>query len=133
MFEYEDMISERTYYVAKFTGEDLDVISVYRSNIGNSSQLLKDLKILINHEKSTLIVGDFNACYNENFSNPLIKGILSMNFKQLVQQPTHIRGRLIDHAYILNPKNDHEIFTERYSPYFTDHDAICITLRNKKN
>ena len=55
-----------------------------------------------------------------------------MNFKQLVQQPTHIPGRLIDHAYILNPENDQEIFTERYSPYYTDHDAICITLRNKK-
>ena len=57
---------------------------------------------------------------------------MSMNFKQLVQQPTHIRGRLIDHAYILNPEIDQEIFTERYSPYYTDHDVICITLRNKK-
>ena len=56
MFEYEDMISERTYQVAKFTREDLDVISIYRSNIGNSSQLLNDLKIMINHKRSTLIV-----------------------------------------------------------------------------
>ena len=49
-----------------------------------------------------------------------------------MQQPTHIRGRLIDHAYILNPENDQDIFTKRYSPYYTDHDVICIILRNKK-
>ena len=76
----------------------------------------------------TLIVGDFNLCYDENHHNPLIQGLIQVGFRQLIQDPTHLRGRVIDHAYIRDPDKITKIFVERYSPYNSDHDAICITL-----
>ena len=51
-------------------------------------------------------------------------------FTQSVREPTHIKGRQIDHFYF-KPGN---IITEnptiyRYSPYYSDHDAICAILK----
>ena len=50
-------------------------------------------------------------------------------FKQLVKEATHIQGGHIDHAYwkdTIGMWQDPAI--ERYSPYYSDHDGICITL-----
>ena len=49
-------------------------------------------------------------------------------FNQLVHEGTHIQGRHIDHAYLLDPNGKVNPIVERYSPYYTDHDGICITL-----
>ena len=75
-----------------------------------------------------MIVGDFNLCYKENGNNRLIKELEELGFKQLIHEHTHIRGRTIDHAYLLEEKRTMNIVIERYSPYYNDHDAICITL-----
>ena len=104
------------------------IISIYRSQLGNSMDLLQEIKHMTDPQKPTLILGDLNACYIENFGNRFIQGVLNMGFKQLVQEPTHIRGRLIDHAYILDLKQEYTIHLERYSPYYSDHDAICICI-----
>ena len=92
--------------------------------------MLNDLKHLISLENTTLIVGDFNACYRENSTNKLINGLVSLGFQQLVHHPTHIKGRIIDHAYILDPLRKLTTVIERYSPYYSDHDAICISISN---
>ena len=77
-------------------------------------------------------MGDFNTCYKENSYNKLIQGLLNLGFSQLMQEPTHIRGRTIDHAYILDPNRQLRLSIERYSPYCTDHDAICICVTNNR-
>ena len=83
---------------------------------------------MIDNRRITLITGDFNACYLENFNNRLIQGLLGMGFNQLVQEATHIRGRHIDQAYFLDPTGKLRPIIERYSPYYSDHDGICIII-----
>ena len=80
--------------------------------------------------RPTLITGDFNACFIENFNNRLIQGLLTLGFKQLVHEGTHIQGRQIDHAYLLDPTRKLNSVVVRYSPYYSDHDGICIVLTN---
>ena len=47
-------------------------------------------------------------------------------------QATHVMGGLIDHAYWKDTGNIWQTpVIETYSPYFTDHDAILITLKQK--
>ena len=65
--------------------------------------LLQEVTRLTDVQRPTLIIGDLNVWYKENFSNRFTQGILSMGFKQLVDEPTHIIGRIIDHAYLLDP------------------------------
>ena len=74
-----------------------------------------------------MIVGDFNACYRDDHNNKLIHGLLQMGFKQIIDKPTHIRGRIIDQIYMNDPSRL-TFSVEKYSPYYTDHDALCISL-----
>ena len=64
----------------------------------------------------------------ENNSNRMIQGLLSLGFDQLVHEPTHIQGRHIDHVYFLDPTDRLKPIIDRYSPYYSDHDGICITI-----
>ena len=64
-----------------------------------------------------------------NRNNILIKFLEAEGFIQYVKEATHIKGRLIDHFYLrpsMNPVNISSI--NRYSPYYSDHDAICATI-----
>ena len=83
---------------------------------------------MIEPGRVTIITGDFNICFIENFNNRMIQGLLTMGFDQLVHEPTHIRGRHIDHVYYLDQSNSLKPIIDRYSPYYSDHDGICITL-----
>ena len=122
-----------TIQVSKLSSDAVDVIGVYRSKqcqIG-----CENISIQINSRKTTVILGDFNICYNENRSHPLIKMILELGFQQLVTQATHFQGGLIDHIYFRNGEPPMDIDVAMYSPYYTakDHDALCVTLSNKED
>ena len=107
----------------------MDFITLYRSVQGNSTELLEFIKNMINKDKATIISGDFNICYNTHKSNKITKFLETNGFAQLVKEPTHIQGRLIDHLYF---KSGEKICANpsiyRYSPYYSDHDALCVTV-----
>ena len=117
------------FQITKFQHQSMDIINLYRSQTGNSLELLEHLKKLIEDEQITLITGDFNICFMENFNNRLIQGLLQIGFDQLVHEPTHIQGRHIDQAFFRDPSNRLKPIIDRYSPY-SDHDGICITINN---
>ena len=46
-----------------------------------------------------------------------------------MREATHIRGRHIDHFYFKPGNGIHENASiYRYTPYYSDHDATCVTL-----
>ena len=47
-------------------------------------------------------------------------------FSQLMQEATHIQGRVIDHIYVNDASCILEI--ERFSPYYSDHDGLLVSL-----
>ena len=58
--------------------------------------------------------------------------LISQDFFSLLDEATHIEGGYIDQTYWKD--EDQEFYqpkVERYSPYYSDHDAICITLTRK--
>ena len=124
-----DVITDH-FQIVKVTNNMADIISIYRSQIANSTRIMQDLKELIDLERVTIIVGDLNVCYKDNFNNRLIQGLLHLGFSQVIHEPTHIQGRIIDQVFILDPNKDMQFFIEQYSPYYTDHDAFCITIQN---
>ena len=121
-------MKKEKFQIIKFSHKALDIINVYRSQSGNSVELLENIKKQIDKGRVTIITGDFNICFMENFSNRMVQGLLSLGFEQLVHEPTHIQGRHIDHIYFHDPTNRLNPILERYSPYYSDHDAICITI-----
>ena len=112
-----------------FESSRLDIITVYRSEQGNSSELLELIKNQIRPGRNIAIFGDFNICYLSTRKNRITKYLEDNGFQQLVKESTHIQGRLIDHFYI-RLETETRVYTSlyRYSPYYSDHDAICTTL-----
>jgi exonuclease III len=62
------------FQITTFKHEVLDIFNVYRSLSGNSLELLEQLKKQIKAGIPTLITGDFNICFMENYSNRIIQG-----------------------------------------------------------
>ena len=77
-------------------------------------------------------MGDFNIC-NEKKSNNVVKTTMMKNgFKLLLQHSTHICGGHIDHAYWKDSNHDwKEPIIHRHGPYYSDHDALCVTLEKE--
>ena len=110
--------------------KELDVIIVYRSEQGSTLQLIQSLGDLIIPGKAIIICGDFNICYRETRNNRVTKFLNQLGFSQLMKEPTHIRGRTIDLIYFRDGSVIHENpIIHRYSPYYSDHDAICATIK----
>ena len=121
--------SERTVQVMKSSFDKIDIINVYRSADGSKTTLVENLRHLIEKGKTTVIAGDFNICGKTEKDDAVLKFISKNGFTQLIDEPTQIRGRQIDHLFINQPSLVRGI--ERYSPYYSDHDALLLTLKLK--
>ena len=123
-------IKQEKMQITKLESIEMDIISVYRSEQGNPTELLNHIINMINAERATVILGDFNICYYTNRNNKISKYLHNTGFQQLVDEPTHVKGRHIDHLYFKPGKSCSEKPSlYRYTPYYSDHDAICATFR----
>ena len=126
-----DAVSE-TMQITKYNIEGVDNISVYRSSNHSMKETCESLMSMIDADKPTLITGDFNVCTVKNKTNSLTAMLETLGFKQLVNTATHIGGGHIDHCYWLDETRKWEQPSlERYSPYWTDHDGLLVTLKKK--
>ena len=126
-------VRKENYQISKLHAEKFDIISVYCSSDSSKSNMidfLTELRILLCTNKRNLILGDFNLnarCQNQNF---ILRELENWNFKQLVQNPTHIQGGIIDHCYISNTFPMDSLSVSQKSVYYTDHDIIKVTIKH---
>ena len=128
-FQHKQDILRDDCQITCFTSTSFNSIHIYRSSNSSIPTLIDDLQTLIGDSKPTLITGDFNICLRSKPNNHITRFLLEAGFKQLNESPTHICGGQLDHAYL---REGGHIFEEvqlhRHSPYFSDHDALCVTL-----
>ena len=53
------------------------------------------------------------------------------NFNQLVREPTHIQGGLIDHCYMSDNISSSSVSLSQKSVYYTDHDINELIIKKK--
>ena len=124
-----ESIYETGIQICAFNMKNVSSLAVYRSSLGNVGNLKEKLVKLMNKKKCVLILGDFNICTKKKPNNPVTTALLSQDFISLIDEATQIEGGYIDQAYWRD--EDNNFFppkVERYSPYYSDHDAICVTL-----
>ena len=116
--------------ITNFTSEALQVITVYRSSRGSLPILNNKLNEMVsNTGKAVLITGDFNLCHMTNKTNIISKNLEDRGFQQLMKEASQIQGGHIDHVYWRNGVEGWmDPILQRYSPYYTDHDATLVTL-----
>ena len=86
------------YYLTKLTSFNMIIIDVYRSNCADTNMFLADIHNIID-KKKTLIIGDFNLCCLTETNHPIFKCLNGCGFYQLVNSPTHIKGRKRSHIH----------------------------------
>ena len=79
--------------------------------------------------KPQLLVGDFNFCYLDRTSNTYLQ---NNNFKQLIEEPTHEEGNLLDHAYLRDTNMNLNCKVMLHSKYYTDHKGLSILIHKGK-
>ena len=123
-------IKKQKVQMTKISTPEVDIINIYRSQGADSSELIQDLRLIINQATPTIICGDLNLCFINERRNEITKMLEGQGFNQLVVEASHLQGGHIDHVYSnLNP-NVFKVDVMLYSPYYTsrDHDAFFITI-----
>ena len=128
-FRHETNIKDENMQISKFSSSTVDVIVIYRSQMGHYRQLNQFLEAIIDRQKPQLVIGDFNFCYLEN---PLhqTKTFLEKNkFSQLIKEPTHIEGHVLDQAYLRDVEGKLHCSAELHSKYYSDHKGLAIMIK----
>ena len=112
------------YQMLSIIDGPLQLIMVYLSSNCPKDEVVKDLNALLRQDLKSIIVGE---------KNELTKYLASKQFQQLVDTPTHdstttTSARTIDHCYVSKDIVD-KIELRLHSPYYSDHDALCISLQ----
>ena len=76
-----------------------------------------------------LVIGDFNLCYLDKTFNSTNLFLEKEKFSQLIKQPTHIEGHLLDQAHLRDMDGLLDITTEIQSKYYTDHKGLALTVK----
>ena len=127
--QHEIDIKEDNMQLSKFTSSTIDIVVLYRSQAGNHDDLKANLEAMINRSKPQLVIGDFNFCYLENSSNATKKYLEENDFTQLITEPTHIEGNLLDQAHVRDDQQINNYSTEIHSKYYTDHKALAVMVK----
>ena len=128
-FQHYSDISKESHQITLFRSMNLDSIHVYRSSNTSLEELKEDLKTMIQPHTNTIISGDFNLCLKKDPNNMVSTYLYNQGFNQLNSHPTHIQGGQIDHVYFIDrTKTFNKPDVLRYSPYYSDHDALCVSL-----
>ena len=125
-------IVKQTLQISKFKIAGLDTISVYRSSNQSVKEVVEALDSLIDVGKPTLVTGDFNICTKKNASNVVTASLSQKGFQRMIERPTQIQGGHIDHIYWLDRDlRYNQPKVEFYSPYWSDHDALLVTITER--
>ena len=87
---------------------------------------MEDLLKLIDLNRETIILGDFNICYEKNPGHSIFTMLRDLGFHQLVKYPTHIDGGTIDLVFVLSPDKHHRYQITQQGQYYLDHDVLMI-------
>ena len=113
--------------MSMFESPEVDVIVVYRSQGQNLEEIADKVDVWRDPAKVTVVCGDMNVCLKKDARNKLTVELESMGFAQLNKEATHIGGGHIDHMYMTREATGRATL-ERYTPFYSDHDALCLTV-----
>ena len=108
---------------------NISLLLIYRKNNSNILDLINGIDYLVRSNPIDIILGDFNINYFSSNDMELLSSLMqSLDYLQIVEMPTFISGSLLDHVYI-RQANKLDIDSSVINVYYSDHDAIKITIR----
>ena len=117
------------FQIAKISVKNFTIFNVYRSSSASKDVFCDKLTDVLDTSDGQLIFGDFNLCGQQEKLSKIPRVLSSHGFTQIVKEATQIGGRQIDHIYIKEKLKTEIIDLERCSVYFSDHDALLLTIK----
>ena len=103
----------------------IQLVLMYLSKNCPLDDVTSNLDRILKRDFITIVTGDFN--FEPSNENSLTKLLANKEFDQVQNQPTHDKGGKLDQCYVpSNIKNKIQLMT--HSPYYSDHDALCINV-----
>ena len=118
-----------TLIKASYTG--YIVINIYRFAGSNQIQGFTDEVLsYLDPEKTTIILTDCNINYLKLPDNPFSASLKHRGFKQIVCNPTHMLGSLLDHIYYTSPSPEASCkLYKMHSVFWSDHTCVAAILK----
>ena len=102
-----------------------NMLLVYRRNDRNIEQFIQTICYLIVDQDIHIVLGDFNI--NDAHDNLARIKLLERGFHQLIHEPTHVRGSILDHIYIRQSWEFSQSFSSIVcSNYYSDHQSVFL-------
>ena len=128
---YSDTFSDDKISAIFVRLENIDLIFLYLSKQFSWNKLKTLLENWIKNERRVAILGDMNWQFDCETSEMKTYLEQTLDFKQIINVPTHDQGHTIDHIYI-NRKVIEEDATFSTEPvYYSDHDIIQLKVPNR--
>ena len=103
----------------------LFIVYLSQAKNGVKEQLWRKIKEMRLEGYHMIMVGDFNI--EARNSDLLTHYFIQNHLVQLVTEPTHIQGRMIDHLWV--SKNFPKLEVSYQYPYYTQHKSILIEFK----
>ena len=126
-------IKKENIQLSTFTSNHLDIVTIYKYQQEVDKNLLQAIQLMTQSEKAMLLIGDFNFGYLDGSTSSTEKYMKNNKFKQLINEPTHIEGNILDQAHFRDTRGTIECRAEVQSKYYTDHKSLNIITRKKGN
>ena len=111
-----------------FSQETIRLLLVYRKNNTCLTNFYETLTDILQMGTVHIVLGDFNINAQDEAQATTLSNVC-LNYRQLVNTPTHLAGATLDHVYIRNSFVE-SFYVQEFVKcvYFSDHDAIQFTL-----
>lgn len=136
MFQKDITVSSETHHLAlsifevqkkTLTETTFKIILLYRKCSSSLINFYQQLTSLLSTDTFHIILGDFNINGLDNTDNSL--NTIFSDYKQIVCEPTHLQGSLLDHIYLRKSllfDFDYDIIVR--SIFYSDHDVVKFKL-----
>ena len=107
--------------------DHFNAIFLYLSQNYNRDLVFNTLKDwILDTDIPTALLGDINE--NEHGVSKFHQFMKNEGFTQHIKDPTFIAGSLLDHLYVNKAMEEKNIFFEKNSCYYSDHDIISLFI-----
>ena len=124
-----ETFSSESYSAIMLKTSQFHIIFLYLSQNYNKENLAIMLDKWIEADVPTAVIGDINENLNKlSKSTKFEKLMKEKGFNQLIKEPTHETGSIIDHIYVNHVMASKQVFTHVDAAYYSDHDIISLCI-----
>ena len=121
-------VNEKNLQIRKLKSDTVDIIVLYKSQEETLNNLEKILINIVDTDKPTVIIGDFNTNFLDKEDRKARTFLKANSFEKLVNGPTHKDGNCLDQAFVRDVQKVNKYSIQVEGKYYSDHKALSLII-----